>query len=176
MGFTVDGVFITQGLFKPWDLRFDQDVISIEGRINSTTIRKTITIEDIINRNEFFLYLKFSIENGWDIEAEEDWPFEDLSDFIKSKPELEQSEDGDSITEYTLDFIVFPLYHFYKEEKEYKEIQQLESTETFYTKLVGSTDLTQIQSIFNVRREGGDDHDLVLAPKLVSAFNFNTPL
>lgn len=168
MGFNADGLFIIQDEFKSWDLQINDGSILIEGKVNNFTLKKELAIKTIIDSGEYFIYLIYNENDGWNIEAEQDWPFESKANFIKSKQIDEE--------EYGLDFIVFPLYHFYKETDKYKEINELLSNDIYYTKLVGDTDLTQIQSIFSVKREETGEYDLVLAPKLVSAFNFNYPL
>lgn len=179
MGFIAAGVYKAEGIIEPWDIQFFDGSFSIEGRIDGDPIFFSAKPE------EGYVYIKYSEEEGLTIEQEKDWPFEEISDFIKSKStedgESGSTEDGESEIEYTLDFIVFPLYHFYKKEKQYQNVSAIKGSKLKYTKLVPDSDLTTIQSLFSVKREeeeggeGGEEYDLILAPKFVSSFGFNAP-
>ena len=178
MGFITAGVYKAEGVVTPWDLQFFDGSFSIEGNIDGSSIFFSAKLK------EGYVYIKYSEggeeegeEKGFTIKQEEDWPFDEISDFIKSKKiESEPNEDGESEIEYALDFIVFPLYHFYEEDKEYQNVSAIKGSKLKYTKLVPDSDLTSIQSLFSVKREGEEgEYDLILAPKLVSSFGFNAP-
>lgn len=171
MGFITAGVYKAEGVVTPWDLQFDKGSFLIEGKINGNKSTFSSKVEE-----GGYIYIKYKEGEGFTIEQEKEWPLEQIDNFIKSKPvESEAGEGGETEIEYTLDFIIFPLYHIYTGGKEYENSSQIKGSNLKYTKLVPDSNLTSIQSIFSVKREGEQQYDLILAPKLVSSFGFDTP-
>ena len=170
MGFITAGVYKAEGVVTPWDLQFDKGSFLIEGKVDDDKLSFSSKTS-----KGGYIYIKYE-GDVFTIEQEKEWPLEEIGDFIKSKPvESEAGEGGETEIEYTLDFIVFPLYHIYTGGKEYENSSQIKGSNLKYTKLVPDSNLTSIQSIFSVKREGEQQYDLILAPKLVSSFGFDTP-